>query len=78
MAGVKLWFGIRDDGVPVGVNIGAKTIRDISQGIDAHMEPKIYPEITTELVEGTQCIRVPFSGVDTPYACLWQAIYPRW
>lgn len=64
----ELWFGIRDDGVPVGVNVGAKTIRDISQAIAAHIEPKIYPEISTEPIEGTQCIRVLFSGVDTPYA----------
>lgn len=64
----ELWFGIRDDGIPVGVNVGAKTIRDISQAVAAHIEPKIYPEITTEMVEGTQCIRVLFSGQDAPYS----------
>jgi len=33
----ELWFGIRDDGVPVGINVGDKTIRDISQAIAAHI-----------------------------------------
>lgn len=64
----ELWFGIRDDGIPVGINVGAKTIRDISQAIAAHIEPKIYPEITTEMVEGIQCVKVLFSGQETPYA----------
>jgi Predicted transcriptional regulator containing an HTH domain and an uncharacterized domain shared with the mammalian protein Schlafen len=63
----ELWFGIRDDGAPVGVNVGEKTVRDISQAIAAHIEPKIYPEITTVTRENAQCIRVRFSGAETPY-----------
>ncbi|GHV55110.1 hypothetical protein FACS1894206_09160 [Deltaproteobacteria bacterium] len=63
----ELWFGIRDDGVAVGINIGEKTIRDISQAIAAHIEPRIYPEIATVPRDGAQCIRVRFSGIDTPY-----------
>ncbi|MDL2329656.1 putative DNA binding domain-containing protein, partial [Desulfosarcina sp. OttesenSCG-928-A07] len=64
----ELWFGIRDDGIPVGINVGAKTIRDISQAIAAHIDPKIYPEITTHGVDGMQCIKVVFSGQDAPYS----------
>ncbi len=64
----ELWFGIRDDGIPVGINVGAKTIRDISQAIAAHIEPKIYPEITTETVEKTQCVKIAFAGQEAPYA----------
>ncbi len=63
-----LWFGIRDDGTALGLNAGDKTIRDISQAIAAHIEPKIYPEITTEMVEGIQCVKVLFAGQETPYA----------
>jgi len=63
----ELWFGVRDDGVPVGINVGEKTVRDISQAIAAHIEPKIFPEITTVSRENTQCIRVHFSGNDKPY-----------
>ncbi|MDR2572733.1 MAG: putative DNA binding domain-containing protein [Desulfovibrio sp.] len=63
----ELWFGIRDDGVSVGINVGDKTIRDISQAIAAHIEPKIYPELATITRQDTQCIRVRFSGIDKPY-----------
>jgi ATP-dependent DNA helicase RecG len=63
----ELWFGVRDDGVAVGINIGEKTIRDISQAIAAHIEPKIYPEIRTVQREGIGCIQVRFSGLDAPY-----------
>lgn len=62
-----LWFGIRDDGVAIGINVGEKTIRDLSQAIAAHIEPRIYPEITTITRENAQCIRVRFSGLDKPY-----------
>ena len=68
-----LWFGIRDDGVPVGINVGEKTVRDISQAIAAHVEPRIYPEITTELRGGVQCVRVRFSGWETPYSAYGRA-----
>lgn len=63
----ELWFGIRDDGIAVGIAVGEKTIRDISQAIAAHIEPKIYPELTTITRENAQCIRIRFSGIDKPY-----------
>ena len=69
----ELWFGVRDDGVPVGVEVGEKTVRDISQAIAAHIEPKIYPEISTERLEGAQCIRVRFSGTEIPYSAYGRA-----
>jgi ATP-dependent DNA helicase RecG len=63
----ELWFGVRDDGVSVGINVGEKTVRDISQAIAAHIEPKIYPEIKTVPRNAIDCIRVRFSGIDAPY-----------
>ncbi len=63
----ELWFGVRDDGVAVGINVGEKTIRDISQAIAAHIEPKVFPELSTVTRDGAQCIRVRFSGIDKPY-----------
>ena len=69
----ELWFGVRDDGVPVGVAVGEKTVRDISQAIAAHIEPKIYPEISTEPLDGVQCIRVRFSGTEIPYSAYGRA-----
>ncbi len=62
-----LWFGIRDDGEPLGVDTGEKTVRDISQAIAAHVEPKIYPIITIEELKTKRCVRVRFEGAEMPY-----------
>ena len=63
----ELWFGIRPNGQPVGLEIGAKTLRDVSQAIAAHVEPKIYPQIKTKAVRGVKCIHIAFSGNEAPY-----------
>lgn len=69
----ELWFGIRDDGVPVGSNIGDKTIRDISQAVAAHIQPAVYPEITTEYIDGLPCIKVACRGAEKPYMAYGRA-----
>ncbi|MGJ8638582.1 MAG: ATP-binding protein [Opitutaceae bacterium] len=63
----ELWFGIKNDGTPVGMEVSEKTLRDLSQVIAAHIEPKIYPEITAEVLEGKTCLKVAFSGGERPY-----------
>lgn len=65
--GGELWFGVRDDGTAMGLGAGDKTIRDISQAIAAHIEPKIYPAVVLADIHGKQCIKVAFSGSDAPY-----------
>ena len=62
-----LWFGVSNNGAVTGINAGEKTLRDLSQSIAAHIEPKIFPKITLEQVEGRTCIQVIFKGQDTPY-----------
>jgi len=63
----ELWFGVAPDGKPTGLVINNKTLRDISQSIAAHIEPRIYPQITTETHNGKSCIKIAFSGKDRPY-----------
>ena len=63
----ELWFGVRSAGVAVGLEATEKTLRDLSQAIAAHIEPKIFPHITTEIVSGKTCVKVAFSGKETPY-----------
>lgn len=63
----RLWFGIRNDGRPVGMDVSETTLRKVSQAIAAHIEPKIYPEVSTVLLDGKSCIRVSFSGSEKPY-----------
>jgi ATP-dependent DNA helicase RecG len=63
----EMWFGIRNDGTPAGLDFSEKTLRDISQAIAAHIEPRIYPHITKEAVGSTACIKITFEGADAPY-----------
>ena len=55
------------NGTPMGFDISEKTLRDISQAIANHIEPKIYPKISEVFVGETPCILVVFSGDDSPY-----------
>ena len=63
----ELWFGIKNDGTPVGMDVTESTLRKVSQAIAAHIEPKIFPEVSKLLAAGKSCIRVRFTGSDKPY-----------
>jgi ATP-dependent DNA helicase RecG len=63
----ELWFGIATSGKPTGLVINDKTLRDISQSVAAHVEPRIYPQITSETLDGKTCIKIAFSGKGKPY-----------
>ncbi len=68
-----LWFGFKNDGTPVGLEVSEKTLRDLSQSIAAHIEPKIYPQINVEDHQGKKCLKVTFKGKEAPYFA-----YGRW
>ena len=63
----ELYFGIKPDGTPIGQQISEKTLRDISQEIANHIEPRIYPEIAVVHIDDKDCIHVSFEGHNTPY-----------
>ena len=63
----KIIFGIIDNGSVKGVTVGKDTLRDVSKAISDHIEPKIYPLIKEETIEGKHCVAVDFSGKNTPY-----------
>ncbi len=63
----ELYFGIKPDGTPIGQVVTEETLRDISQKIGNHLEPKIYPEISKVVLDGRDCIRVKFAGNQVPY-----------
>jgi len=63
----ELWFGIAPNGKPEGLVVNEKTLRDLSQAIAAHIEPRIYPQITEEKQKGKTCIKIAFSGKERPY-----------
>ena len=63
----ELYFGVRNDGAPVGMDISEKTLRDISQAISNRVEPNIYPQIKEVYADEKPCVHVVFSGDDAPY-----------
>jgi len=65
--GGELYFGVRNDGTPAGMDISEKTLRDISQAIAHHLEPKIYPKISEIYIDDKPCVHVEFTGDEFPY-----------
>ena len=54
----ELYFGIRNDGIVLGQQIGESTLRDVSQAIAAHIDPKIFPTIELLYLDDKPCIQV--------------------
>ena len=71
--GGELYFGIRNDGTPMGMDISEKTLRDVSQAVAHSLEPKIYPKVTEVFIDDKPCIHVEFAGEDSPYFAFGRA-----
>ncbi|MDR0460735.1 MAG: putative DNA binding domain-containing protein [Nitrososphaerota archaeon] len=69
----ELYFGVRNDGTPMGMDISEKTLRDVSQAITNHIEPQIYPEIKQVFIEEKACIHIGCTGEETPYYAFGRA-----
>ena len=65
--GGELYFGVMNDGTPIGQMVGANTLRDISQAVSNHIEPQIYPKVSEVVINNKRCIFIEFSGDDAPY-----------
>lgn len=63
----EVYFGIKNDGRIIGQDVSEKTLRDISQSLAEHIEPRIYPHVEKVTIRGKDCVRIRFSGHDTPY-----------
>ena len=63
----ELYFGVKPDGTPIGQVVTEESLREVSQKIKNHIEPKIYPEINKVVLDGRDCIHVKFSGEQIPY-----------
>ncbi|MEI6209790.1 MAG: ATP-binding protein [Desulfuromonadales bacterium] len=63
----ELWFGVAPDGRVVGLDANEKTLRDVSQAIGAHIEPRCYPHIEIVHAGRKSCLRITFRGQDAPY-----------
>ncbi|MDR1532164.1 MAG: putative DNA binding domain-containing protein [Clostridiales bacterium] len=63
----ELYFGVNNNGYPVGMDIGEKTLRDISQAIGNFIEPKVYPRVNDVFIDQKHCVHIAFSGEEAPY-----------
>ena len=52
----ELYFGVKQDGTPIGQVVTEGALREISQKIKNFIEPKIYPEICKVVIDGKDCI----------------------
>jgi ATP-dependent DNA helicase RecG len=65
--GGELYFGVHNNGTPLGMDISDKTLRDISQALGNFLEPKIYPKIEQVFIDGKSCVHIEFVGSQAPY-----------
>ena len=63
----ELYFGIRNDGTPLGQHIGDATLRDVSKALSDNLKPQIFPTIDAVTIGDKDCIRVEFEGSTPPY-----------
>lgn len=63
-----LYFGLKNDGTPHKFTIIDSTLRDVSRKIYEAIKPQIFPEITTEIIDGIEVIKVEFQGKEKPYS----------
>lgn len=61
-------FGINDQGKVIGVNIGNKTLKDISQEISQRIKPSIIPTINLIVKEEKPIIVITAKGIQKPYS----------
>lgn len=63
-----VYFGVKDNGEILGVTIGNKTIKDLSNAITNRIKPIIIPSINLELIDNKVVLKVDFSGSNKPYS----------
>lgn len=68
-----LYFGVKNNGTPVGQQMGESTVRDVTRAITENIEPKIYPTVEKVILDGKECIKVEFEGDDLPYLAYGRA-----
>lgn len=65
----EVYFGINDEGRILGINIGKKTIADVTHEIQNNLKPLPFNFLIDEIVEeGKTILKVTVDGNDTPYA----------
>lgn len=63
-----LLFGVKNDGLVVGQQVGEMTTTNIANEIKNHLQPHINPKIDVIEIEDKKVIKVEVEGVETPYS----------
>jgi ATP-dependent DNA helicase RecG len=63
-----LYFGIKDDGTPLGQDIGKKTTSNVSHEIRSNLKPLPYVNIECQKYNDKDIICITVRGDDTPYS----------
>lgn len=63
-----VYFGVKNDGEIVGVDIGKTTLRNIEHLIRQGICPAIVPKIETKTIQKKNIIKITAEGTDTPYS----------
>lgn len=63
-----VYFGIRNDGEVLGVDIGKDSTRDVAREMSQNIKPKIIPNVSVIEIEGKHVIKVTADGYDIPYS----------
>ncbi len=61
-------FGVADNGEIVGVDVGNKTMKDISRAVAERIRPAVLPHISEELYGDKTVMKLEASGTNTPYS----------
>mgnify|MGYP002523757741 CR=1 FL=1 len=61
-------FGVKDNGKPIELDIGNKTLKDISEALCSKIKPSIIPTIIEEEYDGKIIIKVMVVGHNKPYS----------
>jgi ATP-dependent DNA helicase RecG len=63
-----VYFGIADNGTPVGIQISDATIRKVTRAVFDAIEPRLYPNIFEETVSAKSILVVELKNAsDKPY-----------
>lgn len=63
----ELYFGVKNNGDIIGQDISDSTLRDVSQAVNSHIKPTIYPEISVKTFGKLDVVYVKFEGNRVPY-----------
>lgn len=63
-----LYFGVKNDGLVIGQEIGSMTLKNISQAIANFIKPQIIPTILVEFIDDKTIVKVEVKGDHKPYS----------